>query len=100
MNRMPTNDPEWIKILVSAVVGMFTGLVADPIRSLIQNRIEARKLRNAIIWDTATLSETAVRVHDGKLEAWKFWLGVELPALDTTGRRTATCSTSTRNSPC
>jgi len=80
MNRMPDHD--WIKILVSAVIGMFTGLIAAPVRTMLQNRIEARKLRNAIIWDTATLSETAMRVHDGKLEAWKFWLGVEMPGFD------------------
>ncbi|MGA3133135.1 MAG: hypothetical protein ABSD59_20240 [Terracidiphilus sp.] len=79
---MPANNPEWIKILISAVVGMFTGLIADPIRSLIQNRIEARKLKNAVIWDIGNLSTSAMSVHDGKLEAWKFWLGVELPGFD------------------
>lgn len=82
MNRIPTNDPEWIKILVSAVVGMFTGLIADPIRSLIQNRIEARKLKNAVMWDIGNLSTSAMSVHDERLEAWKFWLGVELPGFD------------------
>lgn len=79
---MPANDPEWMKILVSAVVGMFTGLVADPIRSVIQNRIEARKLKNAVMWDIGNLSTNAMSVHDGNLEAWKFWLGVELPGFD------------------
>ncbi|HEX4005073.1 MAG TPA: hypothetical protein VHX60_02745 [Acidobacteriaceae bacterium] len=79
---MTVQDHSWVKILVSAVAGMFTGLIADPVRSLVQNRIEARKLRHAIIWDTATLSETAMRVHDGKLESWKFWLGVEIPSFD------------------
>lgn len=80
-NRMLANEHDWIKILVSAVVGMFAGLIADPIRAVLQKRIEARKLRNAIVWDTVTLSQTAMRVHDGKLEAWKFWLGVEIPAF-------------------
>lgn len=23
-----------------------------------------------------------MRVHDGKMEAWKFWLGVEIPSFD------------------
>ncbi len=79
---MHPNYPEWIKILISAIAGMFTGLVADPIRSLIQNRIEARKLKNAVIWDIGNLSKSAMSVHQGKLEAWKFWLGVELPGFD------------------
>ena len=79
---MLANDHDWIKILASAVVGMFTGLIADPLRSTVQNRIEAKKLKSAIMWDTASLSESAMRVHDGKLEAWKFWLGVELPGFD------------------
>ena len=82
MNRMPTNDPGWIKILILAVVGMFTGLVAEPIRSLIQNRIEARKLKNVVMWDIGNLSRSAMSVHDEELEAWKFWLGVELPGFD------------------
>jgi hypothetical protein len=79
---MPTNDTEWIKILLSAVAGMFAGLIADPIRSLIQTHIDARRLKNAVMWDIENLSTSAMSVHDEKLEAWKFWLGVELPGFD------------------
>jgi hypothetical protein len=79
---MSANDSEWIKILVSAVVGMFTGLAADPIRSLIQNRIETRKLKNAVMWDIANLSTSAMRVHNEELNVNTFWLGIELPSFD------------------
>jgi hypothetical protein len=80
---MNTNDHDWIKILVSAVVGMFTGLIADPIRSLVQNRIELRRLKNAIIWDFTALATNASRVLEEKnLEAAAFWNTVELPGFD------------------
>ena len=68
---MTANDNGWIEILASAVVGMFAGLIADPVRSIVENRIEARRFRNAVLWDIATLSDGAVRVYEGKLEAWK-----------------------------
>ena len=55
---------EWMKILVSATAGMFTGLVADPIRGLIQSRIDIAKMQNAILWDLSALSQCAIRVHD------------------------------------
>ena len=73
---------EWVKILVSATVGMFTGLIADPIRGLIQSRIDIPKIENAILWDLSELSQSAVRVHDGELPAWKLWLSAELPSFD------------------
>lgn len=79
---MPAEDQEWLKILVSAVVGMFTGLIADPVRGLIQSRIDVTKMQNAVLWDFSNLSKSAMAVHGGKLQAWKFWLGVELPAFD------------------
>ena len=79
---MTASDHDWIKILVSAVVGMFTGLIADPIRSLVQTRIEVWRLKNAVMTDISNLSTSAMSVYDGKLEAEKFWLGVELPGFD------------------
>lgn len=79
---MPAENHEWLKILASAIVGMFTGLIADPLRGLIQSRIDLAKLQNAVIWDFSNLSKSAMAVHDGKLPAWKFWLGAEMPAFD------------------
>ncbi len=79
---MPAEDHEWLKILVSAIVGMFAGLIADPVRGLIQSRIDLAKMHNAVMWDLSNLSKSAMAVHDGKLPAWKFWLGVELPGFD------------------
>lgn len=79
---MTASDHDWMKILVSAVVGMFTGLIADPIRSLVQTRIEVRRLKNAVMTDISNLSTSAMSVYDGKLDAEKFWLGVELPGFD------------------
>ena len=73
---------EWMKILVSATAGMFTGLIADPIRTLIQSRFVSAKIQNAILWDLSVLSQSAVRVHDGELQASKLWLSAELPAFD------------------
>ena len=73
---------EWMKILVSATAGMFTGLIADPIRGLIQSRIDIAKMQNAILWDLSALSQSAIRVHDGELPASKLWLSAELPAFD------------------
>lgn len=75
-------NSEWVKILVSATAGMFTGLIADPIRDLIQSRIDIAKMQNAILWDLSALSQSAIRVHDGELPASKFWLSAELPAFD------------------
>jgi hypothetical protein len=73
---------EWMKILVSATAGMFTGLIADPIRDLIQSRFDTAKIQTAVLWDLSVLSQSAVRVHDGELPASKLWLSAELPAFD------------------
>jgi hypothetical protein len=73
---------EWVKILVSATAGMFTGMIADPIRGLIQSRIDIAKIQNAILWDLSALSQSAIRVHDGELSAGELWLSAELPAFD------------------
>ena len=75
-------NSEWVKILASATAGMFTGLIADPIRGLVQSRIDIAKMHNAILWDLSTLSQSAIRVHDGELPAGKLWLSAELPAFD------------------
>jgi hypothetical protein len=79
---MPAEDQEWLKILISAIVGMFAGLIADPVRGLIQSRIDLAKMQNAVMWDFSNLSKSAMGVHGGELPAWKFWLGVELPGFD------------------
>lgn len=81
MEKM-SNDHEWIRVLISAVVGMLTGLIADPIRSTVQHRIEAGKLKNVVMTDIGNLSMSAMDVYNSKLEASKFWLGVELPGFD------------------
>jgi hypothetical protein len=46
---------EWMKILVSATAGMFTGLIADPIRDLIQSRFVTgeQAAHNLICWAPA-----------------------------------------------
>jgi hypothetical protein len=75
-------NSEWVKILASATVGMFTGLIADPIRGLIQSRIDIAKMQNAVLGELSALSQSAIRVHDGELPAGKFWLSAELPAFD------------------
>jgi len=77
-----SNDHEWIRILISAVVGMLTGLIADPIRSAVQHRIDAGKLKNVVMTDIGNLSMSAMDVYNSKLEASNFWLGVELPGFD------------------
>lgn len=82
VGAMPAENHEWLKILVSAIVGMFTGLIADPVRGLIQSRIDIAKMQNVVMWDLSNLSKSAMAVHDGNLPAWKFWLGVELPGFD------------------
>jgi hypothetical protein len=79
--QRPMNS-EWIKILVSATAGMFTGLIADPIRGLIQSRIDIAKMQDAILWDLSALSQSAIRVHDGELPAGKLWVSADLPAFD------------------
>ena len=75
-------NSEWVKILASATIGMFTGLIADPIRGLIQSRIDIAKMQNAILRDLSALSQSAIRVYDGELPARTFWLSAELPAFD------------------
>ena len=75
-------NSEWMKILVSASVGMFTGVIADPIRGLIQSRFDIAKMQHAIWRDLFALSQSAIRVHDGELPASKLWLSAELPAFD------------------
>jgi len=75
-------NSEWVKILVSATAGMFTGMIADPIRDLIQSRIDIAKIQNAILWDLSALSRSAIRVHDGELPTGELWLSAELPAFD------------------
>jgi len=43
--------PEWLKILVSAVVGMVAGLVADPLRELVSKRVKIFRVERALGFD-------------------------------------------------
>lgn len=73
---------EWVKILISAVVGMFAGLFADPVRNLIQMRINTVRMESAIQFDFLNLVTGMTAVNEGLVPPWKFWLGVELPAFE------------------
>jgi hypothetical protein len=79
---MASENGEWLRILVSAVAGMFAGLLADPVRGLLQSRIHMATVENALLTDFSNLSKSGNRVNEGELPSWKFWQGVELPAFD------------------
>jgi hypothetical protein len=79
---MPSANGEWLKILISAVSGLFAGLIADPIRGVIQVRVNTIRMESAIQFDFINLSISMKAVEEGLVPAWKFWLGVELPAFE------------------
>jgi hypothetical protein len=75
-------DHEWLKILASATVGLFVGLFADPIRNLIQIRINTVRMERAIQFDFLNLWMAMKTVEEDNVPASEFWRDVELPAFD------------------
>lgn len=75
-------DLEWLKILISAATGLFAGLIADPIRAVIQLRITTIRMESAVQFDFIALFTAMKSVEVGAVSADCFWLGVELPAFD------------------
>lgn len=73
---------EWLKILLAAAVGMVTGLIADPIRGVIQWRINILRMEIAIQTDFLMLSVALAGLKHGLVPPEKFWLGVNLPAYE------------------
>src|SRR5437016_2795975 len=51
---------EWIKILVSAVVGMTSGLVAEPLRIEVVRYFTSKRARNAIYREFADIYHLVV----------------------------------------
>lgn len=64
---------EWLKILLSAVVGMFTGLVADPIRETVATRMKLLRLEKAIALDCFFLKMTFLAVEHGMTTNEQVW---------------------------
>lgn len=79
---MVSANNEWLKILISAMVGMFAGLIADPVRNVIQMRINTVRMECAIQFDFLNLSTGMKAVEAGLVPSSKFWLSVELPAFE------------------
>ena len=83
MQAVPCASPnsyEWLKILASAVAGLFAGMVAEPFKSTLQRKIEIIRLKRAIGLDCLrVLTCLEVTKHELVSES-QMWEGIDLPA--------------------
>lgn len=64
---------EWLKILVSALVGMFAGLIAEPLRESLSLRIKTLRVERALAVDCLYLHLAIKTVEQGLAPAANFW---------------------------
>jgi hypothetical protein len=81
-----TPNYEWLKILVSAVAGLFAGVLAsmltEPLKARIQWRINMLRAEKALALDFIFL-HLAITAADFELvPKEKFWAGLSLPAYE------------------
>lgn len=67
------HDTEWLRILVSALVGMLAGFIADPIRAACAKDFELYRMRRAIGLDLLNVIAGQVAVKHGAATAHQFW---------------------------
>lgn len=67
------HDTEWLKILVSALVGMLAGFIADPIRAAFARDLELYRMRRAIGLDLLSVITGQAAVKLGAATAHQFW---------------------------
>lgn len=66
-------DTEWLKILVSAMVGMLAGFIADPIRTVVSRDLELYRMRRAIGFDLLNVIAGQAAVKHEAATAHQFW---------------------------
>lgn len=64
---------EWLKILISALAGMLTGFIADPIRAILARDLQLYRMRRAIGFDLLTLITAREAVRQGLTTSAQFW---------------------------
>jgi len=64
---------EWLKVLASALAGMFAGLIADPIRESFSMHIKAYRMERAIRLDRINVKLREEQLRGGTLTAPSFW---------------------------
>jgi len=67
------HDTEWLKILVSTLVGMLAGFIADPIRAAFARDLEIYRMRRAIGLDLVNVAAGQAAVKYGAATAHQFW---------------------------
>jgi hypothetical protein len=64
---------EWLKILISALAGMLTGFIADPIRATLARDLQLYRMRRAIGFDLLGLIAAREAVKQGLTTSAQFW---------------------------
>jgi hypothetical protein len=67
------HDTEWLKILVSTLVGMLAGFIADPIRAAFARDLELYRMRRAISLDLLNVIAGQAVVKHEVVTACQFW---------------------------
>lgn len=67
---------EWLKILMSAIAGMMTGLIAEPIKVQIQNFFLVRRITRAIHYDFVKYEDMLKMCLDRKFGEIDTFIGV------------------------
>jgi hypothetical protein len=64
---------EWLKILISALAGMLTGFIADPIRATLARDLQLYRMRRAVGFDLLSLIAAREAVKQGLTTSAQFW---------------------------
>lgn len=75
-------DHEWLKILASALAGMMVGLIADPIKSSLQWRINVWRMERALALDFLTVGIQQAVLKNGGCTDWQFWQALAFPGFE------------------
>jgi hypothetical protein len=73
---------EWLKILVTVLLGFILGLIAEPIKAWIQRRNEERRIHRSVTYEIMLLFVARTSVKGGLIPEENFWANIEIPAFE------------------
>jgi hypothetical protein len=73
------NNYEWLKILASAIAGLFAGLIAEPFKSTLQRKIDIIRLERAIAFDCLRVVACLEIAKQELASESQMWQGIDLP---------------------
>jgi hypothetical protein len=81
LTAAPRNN-EWLKILVTVLLGFILGVIAEPIKAWIQRRTEERRIHRSVTYETMLLFMARTSVKGGLIPEENFWANIEIPAFE------------------